>query len=77
MYKAFGFLFFLVLFGGSSGQTIGQVSEVNRLVQEGIERTGAGEMAQAVRALEEAIKLDPQSADAYAALGRAYFKMRQ
>ena len=85
MYKAFVFLFFLVVFSGAAGQTIGQVSrneaqpatEANRLVKEGVELTEAGQFAQAIRALEDATKLDPNYADAYAALGRAYFKMRQ
>ncbi|HKR12390.1 MAG TPA: polysaccharide biosynthesis/export family protein [Pyrinomonadaceae bacterium] len=85
MYRAF-ILFFVVLFGTSSRETIGQVTsrpanetttEAKRLVQEGIELTGAGQLPQAVRALEEAVKLDPHSADAYSALGRAYFKMRE
>lgn len=86
MYKALGFLFLLVLFTGASGQTIGQVpgngsppssqTEAHRLLQDGIKLTGAGQFAQAIRALEEAIKLDPHYADAHAALGRAYFKMR-
>jgi protein involved in polysaccharide export with SLBB domain len=88
MYKAFGFLLLLVLFSGSSGQTIAQVTrndsrpspatntEANRLLQQGIELTRAGQLPQAVRALEEAIELDPHYANAYAALGRAYFKMR-
>ena len=89
MYKAFGFLLFLVLFTYSSGQTIGQVTgnqvrpanatntEANRLLQEAIELTNAGQLPQAVQTLEEAIKLDPHYAAAYAALGRAYFKMRE
>ena len=88
MYKATAFLFFLVLFSCSS-ETIGQVTgtesrpanetntKVKRLVNEGIELTGVGQLAQAVRALEEAIRLDPHHAEAYAALGRAYFKMRE
>lgn len=84
MYKAFGFLFVLILFSSSSGQSIGQVTrpasetstQAKRLLQEGIDLTRAGQFVQAIRALEEAIKLDPNSAEANAALGRTYFKMR-
>lgn len=87
MYKAFVFLFLLILLSCPTGRTIGQVrgvqpanetkTEARRLLEEGIEFTGAGQFAQAVSSLEAAIKLDPQYAEAYAALGRAYFKMRE
>lgn len=78
MFNAFGLIFFVVLFSCASAQTIAQTNtEAKRLVQEGIELTDAGQLPQAVSALQEAIKLDPQYAEAYAALGRAYFKMRE
>lgn len=87
MYKAFVFLFLLILLSCPAGQTIGQVrgvqpanetkTEARRLLEEGIEFTAAGQFAEAVSSLEGAIKLDPQYAEAYAALGRAYFKMRE
>lgn len=83
MYKAFVLLFCVVLFTCSSTQTTAQVTgnetntEARRLLQEGIELTGAGQLPEAVRVFQEAIKLDPHNAEAYSALGRAYFKMRE
>jgi protein involved in polysaccharide export with SLBB domain len=89
MHRASRFVFLLVLLSCSSAQTLSQPTanqpqtspetktEAARLLQEGIDLTGAGQLPEAIRALEQAIKLDPQYAEAYAALGRAYFKMRE
>ena len=83
MYKAFVLFFCVVLFTCSSTQTTAQVTgnetntEARRLLKEGIELTGAGQFPQAVRVFQEAIRLDPHYAEAYSALGRAYFKMRE
>lgn len=74
MYRA---LILVILLSGSSALTTAQDSQAERLVREGVEFTGAGQFAQAIRAFEEAIKLEPDSGEAYAALGRAYFKMRE
>ncbi|HEY0730489.1 MAG TPA: tetratricopeptide repeat protein, partial [Pyrinomonadaceae bacterium] len=70
-------LILVILVSGSCALTTAQDSQAERLVREGVEFTSAGQFAQAIRAFEEAIKLEPDSGAAYAALGRAYFKMRE
>ncbi len=47
------------------------------LYREGMRLTEAGQFSQAVESLKQALILDPEYAEAYAALGRAYFKLRQ
>jgi len=52
-------------------------AEAKELFREGMRLTEAGQLSQAVENLQQALGLDPEYADAYAALGRAYFKMRE
>lgn len=50
-------------------------SEAKRLYGEGVKYALAGLYAQAAQIFEQAVKLDPQFADAHFALGHAYFDM--
>jgi len=50
--------------------------DAQALYKTGLDLLEAGQVAQAVSSFEQALKLDPEFADAYDALGRAYFKMR-
>src|SRR4030095_2910879 len=52
-------------------------SEAKRLYEEGMKLVESGQFQLAVETFQQAIKLDATYADAYAALGRTYFKMRQ
>ncbi|HET6863190.1 MAG TPA: tetratricopeptide repeat protein, partial [Pyrinomonadaceae bacterium] len=54
-----------------------QSSTAQHLYSEGIKLTEEGQLSQAVEELQQAVRMDPEYAEAYAALGRAYFKMRQ
>jgi hypothetical protein len=47
------------------------------LYKEGMKLAEVGQFSQAAENFQQALRLDPEYADAYAALGRAYFKMRQ
>ena len=51
--------------------------EAKTLYEEGVKRVEMGEISEAVERFQRAIKLDPEYADAYSALGRAFFKLRQ
>ena len=52
-------------------------AEAKVLFEQGLKQTEAGQHSQAAESFSKAVILDPEHADAYAALGRAYFKMRQ
>ncbi|HEX2269654.1 MAG TPA: tetratricopeptide repeat protein [Pyrinomonadaceae bacterium] len=51
-------------------------AEAKRLYKEGVKYGTAGLFPQAAQLLEQAVKLDPQFADAHFALGHAYFDMK-
>ena len=51
--------------------------EARSLYEDGIERLELGQVSEAVERFEKAVKIDPEYAEAYSALGRAYFKLRQ
>jgi polysaccharide biosynthesis/export protein len=52
-------------------------AEAKRLHKEGMKYGLAGLFSQAAAIFEQAVKLDPQNADAYYSLGHAYFDLRQ
>ena len=51
--------------------------EAKGWVEAGIKQVEAGQYSQAIESFQHAVKLQPGYADAYSALGRAYFKTRQ
>lgn len=51
-------------------------AKARRLYKEGVKYGTAGLFPQAAQTLEQAVRLDPQFADAYFALGHAYFDMK-
>jgi protein involved in polysaccharide export with SLBB domain/tetratricopeptide (TPR) repeat protein len=52
-------------------------AEARKLYKEGLDLMEAGEVSQAVESFQKALRLDNEYADAYSALGRAYFKLGQ
>src|SRR5258705_8690237 len=50
-------------------------AEAKGLFAEGLKLAEAGNFSQAAETFQQALKIQPEYADAYAALGRAYFKM--
>jgi protein involved in polysaccharide export with SLBB domain len=45
--------------------------------KEGLRLTDEGQFSEAVQQFQQAVKIDPEYAEAHAALGRAYFKLRE
>src|SRR5258705_4046837 len=52
-------------------------ADAKGLYEEGMKLAEAGRFSQAAETFQKALTLQPEYADAYAALGRAYFKMQQ
>lgn len=52
-------------------------SPAKSLYEEGIKRVEMGQVSEAVERFQQSIRLDPEYAEAYSALGRAFFKLRQ
>jgi len=52
-------------------------AEAKQLYEEGVKLCDEGQFPQAVEKFQQAIRNDNEYADAYSALGRTYFKMRQ
>lgn len=51
--------------------------EAKSLYDDGIERLEMGQVSEAVERFQKALKADPDYAQAYSALGRAFFKLKQ
>lgn len=51
--------------------------EAKRLYDDGIERLNMGQISESVERFQRALEIDPEYVEAYSALGRAFFKLRQ
>ena len=65
----------------ADSKAIAQSTETNpeakSLYEDGMQRLEMGQVSEAVERFQRAIKIDPEYGEAYAGLGRAYFKLRQ
>jgi protein involved in polysaccharide export with SLBB domain len=76
------FLVIAVLFLNISSGVLAQTNHnqfesARKFYQQGLELIEARQLSQAVDSFRQALQIDPEYADAYAALGRTYFKMRE
>ena len=53
------------------------IGNARKFYQTGLDLMEAGQLSQAAVSFRQALQYDPEYADAYAALGRTYFKMRE
>ena len=60
-----------------NNQSSDRIGTARKLYQQGLTLIDARQLSQAAENLKQALQLDPEFADAYAALGRTYFKMRE
>jgi protein involved in polysaccharide export with SLBB domain len=51
--------------------------EAKSFYEEGVSRVEMGQLSEAVERFQQAVRIDPGYAEAYSALGRAFFKLRQ
>ena len=51
--------------------------EAKSFYEDGIKRLEMGQVSEAVERFQQALKMDPEYGEAYSALGRAFFKLRQ
>ena len=54
-----------------------RIANARKCYQQGLELIESGQLAQAVTNFRQAVQFDAEYADAYAALGRTYFKLRE
>jgi len=58
-------------------QTHSENLDARKFYQIGLDLMKAGQLSQAAESFRQALQFDPEYAEAYAALGRTYFKMRE
>lgn len=63
--------------GVNTTQPAERIENAKKSYQQGLELMENGRLAQAAEVFRQALQFDPEYADAYAALGRTYFKLRE
>ena len=58
-------------------QSAERIENARKSYQQGLGLMENGQLAQAAETFRQALQFDPEYADAYAALGRTYFKLRE